>query len=53
MARCAAISVPASRTDDGLPSGLKIIAPRLAEWRLLQAASADERIRPWTQRRPP
>jgi Asp-tRNA(Asn)/Glu-tRNA(Gln) amidotransferase A subunit family amidase len=45
LACCAAISVPASGPDDGLPIGLQPVAPRVAEWHLLQAASAYECIR--------
>lgn len=52
MACCPAIAVPAGWTDDGLPVGLQIVAPRLGEWRLLEAAAAYERVRPWAGRHP-
>jgi len=35
-----AVSVPAGKTQAGLPIGVQIIAPRLAEERLIQVASA-------------
>ena len=48
-----AASVPCGFTADGLPIGLHIIGPRGAEARVLQAAAAYERARPWADRRPP
>jgi Asp-tRNA(Asn)/Glu-tRNA(Gln) amidotransferase A subunit family amidase len=47
-----AISVPAGWTEDGLPVGLQIVGPRLAESVLLRAAAALEAVRPWQHRRP-
>jgi amidase len=47
-----AISIPAGWTAAGLPVGLQIIANRLDERTVLQAAAALERAAPWAQRRP-
>ncbi len=47
-----AISIPAGFTSDGLPIGLQIIGPWLAEDKLLNAAACFERIRPWSSSRP-
>ena len=50
---CAAISVPAGFTTDGLPIGIQIVAPRLHDLELLEFASAFEQATQWGQRRPP
>ena len=42
-----AASVPAGLTPSGLPVGVQIIAPRHRDDRVLQAARAYEKIRPW------
>jgi len=42
-----AISVRAGLSDDGLPVGLQLVAPRLREDLLLQVAHQYEQIRPW------
>lgn len=42
-----AISVPAGQTAEGLEVGLQIVAPLYQEARLLSAAAAFERVRPW------
>jgi Asp-tRNA(Asn)/Glu-tRNA(Gln) amidotransferase A subunit family amidase len=42
-----AASVPAGFTDDGLPVGLQIVGPRFGDDKVLAAAGAYERIRPW------
>ncbi|BBO70364.1 amidase [Desulfosarcina alkanivorans] len=47
-----AASVPAGLTANGLPAGLQIVAPRHRDDRVLQAARAYERIRPWNDRWP-
>ncbi|WP_419659884.1 GatA: glutamyl-tRNA(Gln) amidotransferase, subunit alpha [Desulfosarcina variabilis str. Montpellier] len=47
-----AASVPAGLTTDGLPVGLQIIGPRLCDQRVLQAARAYEKTRPWNDRWP-
>ncbi len=47
-----AANVPAGFTEKGLPAGLQIIAPRLRDDRVLQAAFAFEQARPWKDRRP-
>jgi len=48
-----AASVPCGFTAEGLPVGLQIVGPRLADLRVLQAARAFERARPWADKRPP
>jgi aspartyl-tRNA(Asn)/glutamyl-tRNA(Gln) amidotransferase subunit A len=48
-----AASVPCGWTREGLPVGLQIVAPRLAEALVLRAAAAFEAIAPWAHRRPP
>jgi aspartyl-tRNA(Asn)/glutamyl-tRNA(Gln) amidotransferase subunit A len=48
-----AASVPCGWTREGLPVGLQIVAPRLAEPLVLRAAAAFEAIAPWVHRRPP
>ena len=47
-----AASVPAGFTASGLPVGLQIIGPRLRDERVMQAARAYEKIRPWNDRWP-
>jgi Asp-tRNA(Asn)/Glu-tRNA(Gln) amidotransferase A subunit family amidase len=47
-----AISVRAGLTDDGLPCGLQVVAPRHREDLLLQVARAYEQVRPWNDRWP-
>ncbi len=42
VAGSAALSVPSGLSDDGLPVGLHLMAPRFAEARLLNAAAAFE-----------
>jgi len=48
-----AATVPCGRTGDGLPVGLQIIGPRLADARVLRAAAAFEAAAPWTAAVPP
>ncbi len=43
-ARTPAISIPCGTGQDGLPVGLQVIGPRLADWRVLAAAAFMERI---------
>ena len=52
MTQVPAASVPAGFTAGGLPVGLQIVGPRLADLRVLQASAAYEEARPWTQHRP-
>jgi aspartyl-tRNA(Asn)/glutamyl-tRNA(Gln) amidotransferase subunit A len=47
-----AATVPAGFTSAGMPVGLQIVGPRLADLRVLQASAAFERARPWAQKRP-
>ncbi|MEX2288286.1 MAG: Asp-tRNA(Asn)/Glu-tRNA(Gln) amidotransferase subunit GatA [Planctomycetaceae bacterium] len=46
------ISIPAGRSSAGLPIGLQMVGPPLAEERLLQAARMYERETDWHQLRP-
>jgi aspartyl-tRNA(Asn)/glutamyl-tRNA(Gln) amidotransferase subunit A len=48
-----AASVPCGWTREGLPVGLQIVAPRLAEALVLRTAAAYEAIAPWAHMRPP
>jgi aspartyl-tRNA(Asn)/glutamyl-tRNA(Gln) amidotransferase subunit A len=47
-----AASVPAGRTEHGLPVGLQIVGRRHADRVVLAAASAFESACPWADRRP-
>lgn len=42
-----AMSLPAGLTDEGLPVGLQVVAPRFREDLLLAAAARYEQARPW------
>ncbi|GLZ08667.1 amidase [Actinomadura sp. NBRC 104412] len=53
MTQQPAASVPCGFTPDGLPAGLQIVGPRHADARVMNAALAYERARPWHERRPP
>jgi aspartyl-tRNA(Asn)/glutamyl-tRNA(Gln) amidotransferase subunit A len=48
-----AASVPCGWTREGMPVGLQITAPRLADALVLRAAAAFEAIAPWAHERPP
>jgi len=47
-----AITVPSGWTADGMPVGLQIVGPWLADDLVLRAAACFERLRPWADRRP-
>jgi len=40
-------ALPAGLTDEGLPVGMQLVGPRLAEGDVLAASAALERVRPW------
>ncbi|MCU4754220.1 amidase [Halobacteria archaeon AArc-curdl1] len=42
-----AASVPAGRTDDGLPLGMQIVGPRYADDAVITASAEFERVQPW------
>jgi aspartyl-tRNA(Asn)/glutamyl-tRNA(Gln) amidotransferase subunit A len=48
-----AASVPCGWTRKGLPVGLQITAPRLADALVLRASAAFEALAPWAHQRPP
>jgi aspartyl-tRNA(Asn)/glutamyl-tRNA(Gln) amidotransferase subunit A len=47
-----AATVPSGWTRQGLPVGLQIVAPRLADALVLRASAAFEAIAPWADKRP-
>nr|WP_320046843.1 Asp-tRNA(Asn)/Glu-tRNA(Gln) amidotransferase subunit GatA [uncultured Ilyobacter sp.] len=53
LAGIPAISIPCGFSPNGLPIGLQLMAPALAEARLLQAARIYEREADWTEPWPP
>ncbi len=48
-----AATVPCGWTFAGLPVGLQIVGPRLADALVLRAAAAFEAVAPWAAKRPP
>ena len=48
-----AISLPLYMTDDGLPTGVQLVAPQGREDVLIRIASQLEQAHPWADRRPP
>jgi aspartyl-tRNA(Asn)/glutamyl-tRNA(Gln) amidotransferase subunit A len=53
LAGIAGISIPCGLTRSGLPIGLQLLAPALAEGPLLRVARVFERATDWHTRRPP
>jgi aspartyl-tRNA(Asn)/glutamyl-tRNA(Gln) amidotransferase subunit A len=53
LAQLPVCSVPAGFSMQGLPVGMQIAGPRFADARVLQAAAALEKARPWSHRHPP
>jgi len=47
-----AASIPAGFTGEGLPVGMQLVGPRLADDEVLAASAAFERVRPWRDRYP-
>jgi aspartyl-tRNA(Asn)/glutamyl-tRNA(Gln) amidotransferase subunit A len=45
-----AATIPAGWTDDGLPVGLQIIGPHLADATVIEASAAYEAAAPWQDR---
>jgi amidase len=50
---CPALSVPAGFTAGGLPVGVQIVGPHLADFAVLQAGHAFEQATHVARRRPP
>jgi aspartyl-tRNA(Asn)/glutamyl-tRNA(Gln) amidotransferase subunit A len=53
MSGSPAATVCAGLSESGLPVGLQLVGPWLAEERLLRLAAVLETIAPWHERRPP
>jgi aspartyl-tRNA(Asn)/glutamyl-tRNA(Gln) amidotransferase subunit A len=47
-----AVTLPCGFGADGLPIGLQLVGPHMADARLLRAAALFEAARPWADRRP-
>jgi aspartyl-tRNA(Asn)/glutamyl-tRNA(Gln) amidotransferase subunit A len=53
MAGCPAISIPCTPSKSGLPIGFQLVGAIGRDEMLLDVAAAYERLRPWSDRRPP
>jgi Asp-tRNA(Asn)/Glu-tRNA(Gln) amidotransferase A subunit family amidase len=53
LSQCPALSVPSGRTSSGLPTGVQIVGRRYDDPMVLRIGAAIERVRPWTEFRPP
>jgi Asp-tRNA(Asn)/Glu-tRNA(Gln) amidotransferase A subunit family amidase len=53
VSQCPAFSVPSGFTAAGLPTGLQIVGRRYDDATVLDIGAVLERVRPWTDRRPP
>lgn len=52
MSHNPAASIPCGFTEAGLPVGLQIVGPRMADMAVLRASAAFEAARPWADHRP-
>jgi Asp-tRNA(Asn)/Glu-tRNA(Gln) amidotransferase A subunit family amidase len=51
--QCPVISVPSGFDDEGMPTGLQIVGHRFDDVGVLGLATAYERVRPWSESKPP
>ncbi len=50
MGRCPVLSVPSGLADDGLPTGIQIVARQYDDARVFRLGAALEAVRPWLDR---